>query len=171
MVNSRNTAVNWVNTYDPMRVRVERPNKNNTKVHLYIVNNGKNVAHLEVNLPNNRTNSVEYSGGTHPNYRGRGYGAVIRALATKMAQIANYKKVSHFGQNINNKSKKRGGPNAGLASSTYIVRKVLGYRQNGPYKHWSLFEFNKNSMNKVNGLLRNWKKTSATLPKPSSKRA
>lgn len=158
MVNSRNTAVNWVNMYDPMRVRVNRPNKNNTKVHLYIVNNGKNVAHLEVNLPNNRTKPVEYSGGTHPNYTGRGYGAVIRALATKMAQLANYKKVSHFGQNVNNKSKKRGGPHANLATSTYIVRNVLGYRPNGPYKHWSVFEFNKNSMNKVNGLLRNWKK-------------
>jgi len=156
MVNSRNNAVNWVNTYDVRRIRVERPNKNNTKVYLYIVNNGKNVAHLEVNLPNNRTKPVEYSGGTHPSYRRRGYGAVLRALATKMAQLANYKKVSHFGQNINNISKKRGGPYAGLASSTFIVRKVLGYRPNGPYKHWSLFEFNKNSMNKVNGVLRNF---------------
>lgn len=154
MVNSRNTAVNWVSKYDPTRVKVER---NNNKAYLSIVNNGKNVANLEIHFPKNRTKPVEYSGETYPNYTGRGYGALIRALATKMAQIANYKKVSHHGQNINNKSKKRGGLYANIATSTYIVRHVLGYRKNEDYKHWSWFEFDKNSMNKINGLLRKWK--------------
>jgi hypothetical protein len=124
-----------------------------------------NKANAKIILPNNRTKPAEFgSGFTNNKYAGEGYGRLLRAMATKVAQKAKYKKVLHLGHKINNKR-----PHSKVANSTYIMRKVLGYRPNKHYKNWSLFEFNKNSMNKVNGVLRKWK-TSATLPKPSSKR-
>ena len=162
-----NNAINWARRFDPNRVKVNLNNRymSNGKINKVVILYMNNKANAKIILPNNRTKPAEFgSGFTNNKYAGEGYGRLLRAMATKVAQKAKYKKVLHLGHKMNNKR-----PHSKVANSTYIMRKVLGYRPNKHYKNWSLFEFNKNSMNKVNGVLRKWK-TSATLPKPSSKR-
>lgn len=156
-----NNAINWARRFDPNRIKVNTntlPRSNGKTNHVVILYMNNNT-HAQIILPNNRTKAASFgSGHTRSNLRGKGYGRVLRALATKVAQKAKYKKVLHLSHSNVGKSKR-------------IMRELLGYRQNGPYTNWSLFEFNKNSMNKINGILTNWKNPNATLPKPSSKRA
>jgi len=149
-----NNAINWARRFDPNRIKVNvntLPRSNGKTNHVVILYT--NNANVQIILPNNRTKPASFgSGKTHPNYMGRGYGRLLRALATKVAQKAKYKKVLHLGHKMNNKR-----PNSKVANSSYIMREVLGYRKIHETPSWSVFKFNNNSTNKINGILTKWR--------------
>lgn len=143
-----NNAVNWARKFDPNRIKVNTNTlhrSNGTTNHVVILYMNDDT-YAQIVLPSNRTKPASFeSGHTRSNSRGKGYGRLLRALATKVAQKAKYKKVLHLGHST-------------VGNSKYIMREILGYRPKKHYKNWSVFSFQKNSTNKINGVLTNWQK-------------
>ena len=113
--------------------------------HVNLRNKNKIAANMEVYVMRNNNNRIaaEYEGATHPNYRGRGLGTLIRAVLTKALLESGVNYIQHpFGMNINNIVAKSIATKKGISInearktknfiplSTQIVRK-LGYKPDG----------------------------------------
>jgi hypothetical protein len=171
---SNNKVLNFLEGYNPNLITAKKSkgNKNNLEGHydLMLKKNNKNVSGLGFSILRDNNNNLFLSidfGSTLSNYSGRGYGTLLRALATKAGQIAGAKYGEHQGVNYANRSLKRhiADPTAKFTpTATVIVTEGLGWKirngsepglnNEGRVKSvWSNFNYTKNNISKVNRYL------------------
>jgi hypothetical protein len=133
------TVLTFLEGYNPNMVKAvkTRGNINNVEgdYKLYIKKNNKVISELGFELTKNTLNyNLELkipSGYTNINYRGQGYGTLLRALATKAGHIAGAKRGTHYGVNAGNRSVQRlqTDPTAKpVPTSTWVLTERLGWK-------------------------------------------
>lgn len=110
---------------------------------------GNRAGYVMVEFTNSNKSMLISRGGTKNKYKRQGLGELLRALATKLGQIANAKIAYQAGNFTNNESRRLGVP-----ASTRILSR-LGWSINGPNGKFIISHFNygKHNMSKVNSVI------------------
>lgn len=148
----------YLRNTDPSTIKVnvsgeydENLNQNTKKFKLTYLINDKNAGNATIKVLV-KNGDVYFAGGrTNKDFRGRGVGTALRALLTKAALKAGYKKIMHTGVNMEHRSKFRPVGNKNIATSTWIVTKELGFTPTP--EGYSVFTKNHNQ-SKINNVLR-----------------
>jgi GNAT superfamily N-acetyltransferase len=126
----------------------------------YLIN-GKNAGNAVAVVPV-RNGPVHFGeGATHKDFRGRGVGTLLRALLTKAVLKSGYNRILHQGKNKEKRSTTRPNGNRGIATSTWILRRRLGFKKvpDDLYLYGNTYfnsAFTKNNnQSKINSILRN----------------
>lgn len=156
---------NYLRNFDPNSIKVtnvkwmlNKPNHRLLTVTMYSKNKNK-MGNAAIRI--SPTNVNFNWGDTLEKYRGKHVGRVLRALLTKAAiNVGKYKIITHQGSNMGGRSKMRknirtNGSN--LATSTWILRKTLGFKPHG--NTMSSFSLG-NNIRLVNKILNNYKRNS-----------
>jgi len=158
---------------DPQRTRIPRNYKLNVRsfsntFHVNLKNNNKIAANMNVYVSQNNSNRIvaEFEGQTHPNYRGKNLGTLIRGIVTKALLKSGVNYITHpLGTNTNNVIAKTISKKKGISISearnnknfvpisTRIVRK-LGYTKNNRSNTTNIITPTMN-LTKLNKIVRN----------------
>jgi ribosomal protein S18 acetylase RimI-like enzyme len=158
-LSKRNKLEFYLRNVDPSRIKInvrnyfnENANQNARKFTAKYIINGKNAGNATI-IALNQNGTVQFAtGGTHPDFRGRGIATVLRALLTKAALRSGYNEIIHLGVNKEHRSKFRPGGNKNTPTSTWIVTKQLGFTN--PDGNGASFFRKNNNQTKINNVLR-----------------
>jgi hypothetical protein len=153
----------YLTNVKPNKIKLNVSNKFNENSNQYMkifrltyLINGKNAGNAVAVVPA-RNGPVHFGvGETNKDFRGRGVGTILRALLTKAVLKSGYNRIRHTGVNREKRSTTRPNGNRDIATSTWILRTRLGFRElySGSSHHYS--EFTKtNNQSKINSILRN----------------
>jgi hypothetical protein len=145
-----------------IKLNVSNNSHNAKKFKLTYLINGRNAGHAVAIVPMKIGLGPVYfgNGATPPEFRGRGVGTILRALLTKALLKSGYNRIQHHGENKENRSTTRPHGNRGVATSTWILRRRLGFKKVpdvlGRTSFYNISEFTKNNnQSKINSILRN----------------
>jgi len=151
---------NNTNTSHVYQMRIANSAKNRNAAFLNLIVHNKKIelakgATHRYNLKWGKVSNMENNSPNFNTYRGKGFGAFLRAIATKAGAVAKKNYGEHSGIYV---GKRNGRPPA----STRIVQK-LGWKpeSRNKYGHVSRFNYKQNSItqlnNKIKELLKGWK--------------